>query len=397
VVTRLNTAQTTADIQRFKDGTPFPEELKRPATPWTDGRDQVVNELNAGRFLFVHRDHGSRLGWANPGININDIGRLNSNSTKLPVVLSINCSSGGFQFPGNPSFVEQLLQRQGGGAVAAIADTEVSPTVQNDQLTVGWADAMFPETVPAFGSAQPLRRMGEIMNAGKAYMASLAPASAQLTGQVYREHLLWHLFGDPSMEIRSAEPVAFDSAKLTTKFVHRTDSFPVGDPSFRVRVTSTQTGTDGTLATLIHAGEIIGRATMTNGVAEITPTKRTDSASLSVALERDNFLAKTLPVSAPVPSLTMTCPTEVDVPQEDNALVRGTLAPKVSGATIRLRATRQDGSVITNSTTTDSGSTWAVKMSPMRASDIGQVKIEAFFDGAGKYGSDDALCTVPVD
>ncbi len=82
VVTRLNTAQAAADIQRFKDGTAIPEELRRPATPWTDGRDQVVNELNAGRFLFVHRDHGSRLGWANPGININDMGRLNSNSTE---------------------------------------------------------------------------------------------------------------------------------------------------------------------------------------------------------------------------------------------------------------------------------------------------------------------------
>ena len=43
--------------------------------------------------------------------------------------------------------------------------------------------------------------------------------------------LLWHLLGDPSMEIRSAEPVAFDTTKVTTKFVHRTDTFPVGDQS----------------------------------------------------------------------------------------------------------------------------------------------------------------------
>ena len=214
---------------------------------------------------------------------------------------------------------------------------------------------------------------------------------------MYREHLLWHLLGDPSMEIRTAEPVAFDTSKLTTKFVHRTDSFPVGDPSFRVRVTSTQAGTDGTLATLIHAGEIIGRATMTNGVAEITPTKRTDSASLSVALERDNFMATTLPVSAPVPSLTITCPPEVDVPREDNAQVSGTLSPRVSGATIRLRATRPNGTVTTHSTTTDSQSKWAIKITPMGNADIGQVQIQAFFDGANKYGSDDALCSVPVN
>ena len=33
----------------------------------------------------------------------------------------------------------------------------------------------------------------------------------------------------------------------------------------------------------------------------------------------------------------------------------------------------------------------------MRSADIGQVKIEAFFDGANKYGSDDTLCSVPVN
>jgi Peptidase family C25 len=395
VVTRLNTAQAAADIQRFKDGTAIPEELRRPATPWTDGRDQVVSELNAGRFLFVHRDHGSRLSWANPGISVNDIGLLNSNSTELPVVLAINCSSGGFQFPGNPSLTERMLQRQGGGAVAVIADTDVSPTVQNDQLTVGWADAMFPATVPSFGSAQPLRRMGEILNTGKAYMASLAATNQQLTGNVYREHLLWHLLGDPSMEIRSAEPVAFDTTKLATRFLHRTDAFPVGDPSFRVRMTSTQAGTDGTLATLLHGTEVIGRSTVANGVAEITPTKRTDSAGLSVALERDNFLATTRPVSAPVPNLTMTCASDVNVPTEDNALVSGTLSPRVSGARISLRATRPSGSVTTHSTTTDAASTWKIKI-PMGNADIGQVKIEAFFDGAGKYGADDALCSVTV-
>jgi hypothetical protein len=216
-----------------------------------------------------------------------------------------------------------------------------------------------------------------------------------LTGNVYREHLLWHLLGDPSMEIRTAEPAPFDTTKFATRFLHRTDSFPVGDPSFRVRVTSTQAGTDGTLATLLRGTEVIGRSTLTNGVAEITPTKRTDSASLSVALERDNFMATTLPVSAPVPSLTMACPAEVNVPDEDNAQVSGTLSPRVSGARISLRATRPNGSVTTHSTTTDASSTWRIKI-PMGNADIGQVKIEAFFDGAGKYGADDALCSVTV-
>jgi hypothetical protein len=395
VVTRLTTAQSAADIQFFKDNTPIPDELKRPATPWTDGRDQVVSELNAGRFLFVHRDHGSRLGWANPGININDIGLLNSNSTELPVVLAINCSSGGFQFPGNPSFTERLLHRQGGGAVAVIADTDVSPTVQNDQLTVGWADAMFPQTVPTFGSSQPITRMGEILNAGKAFMASQASASQQLTGQVFREHLLWHLLGDPSMEMRTATPSTFNTAQFTTKFEHRRDAFPIGDPPFRVRVTTTQAGTEGALATLLQGTRVVGRAAVSGGVALITPTIRSTSANLSVALERDGFIPATLPVSAPVPDVTMTCPAEVVIPPEDNAQVSGTVTPKVSGARVKLRATLPNGTVTTQTTTTDANSTWRTKI-PLPSSTTGNVKIEAFYDGELKYGADHVECTVAV-
>jgi hypothetical protein len=397
VVTRLNTAQATADIQFFKDNTPIPDDLKRPATAWTDGRDQVASELNAGRFLFVHRDHGSRLSWANPGININDIGLLNSNSTELPVVFAINCSSGGFQFPGNPSFTERLLTRVGGGAVAAIADTDVSPTVQNDQLTVGWADAMFPQTVPTFGASQPLRRMGEILIAGKSFMASQAAATQQLTGNVLREHLLWHLLGDPSMEIRSSTPSTFDPAKFTSKFEFRRDTFPIGDAPFRVRVTSTQAGTDGALATLLHGSQVIGRATVSGGVALITPTIRSDSASLSVTLERDGFIPAQLPpVTAPVPDLTMTCPAEVTVPSQDNILVSGRVSPAVSGATVKFRATRPNGTVTTHTTKTASNSTWAIKIIPLGTADRGNVKIEAFYDGELKYGADQVECIVPV-
>jgi hypothetical protein len=50
-----------------------------------------------------------------------------------------------------------------------------------------------------------------------------------------------------------------------------------------------------------------------------------------------------------------------------------------------------------HSTTTDGASTWAIPITPKHVADIGQVKIEAFFDGANKYGADDALSTAPVN
>jgi hypothetical protein len=164
-----------------------------------------------------------------------------------------------------------------------------------------------------------------------------------------------------------------------------------------VRVTSTQSGTDGAQATLKHAGEIIGRAPIAGGVALITPSKRTDSAQLSVSLERDGFIPSAeLPVSAPVPQLTMACPPDVDVPQQDNIQVSGTLAPKVSGATILFRVTHPNGNVTTHTTTTDANSAYRVKLFPLSTTALGNAKVEAFFNGAGKYGNDDVACTVEI-
>jgi hypothetical protein len=67
----------------------------------------------------------------------------------------------------------------------------------------------------------------------------------------------------------------------------------------------------------------------------------------------------------------------------------------VSGAQIKLRVTRPSGAVTTQSTTTLSDSTWAIKV-PVSTADIGTVRVQVFFDGELKYGADDAVCSFPV-
>jgi uncharacterized protein YfaS (alpha-2-macroglobulin family) len=86
----------------------------------------------------------------------------------------------------------------------------------------------------------------------------------------------------------------------------------------------------------------------------------------------------------------------VSVPSQDNILVRGRVSPAVSGATVKFRATRPNGSVTTHSTKTDAKSEYAFKITPLGTADRGNVRIEAFYDGELKYGADQAECTVPV-
>jgi uncharacterized membrane protein len=70
--------------------------------------------------------------------------------------------------------------------------------------------------------------------------------------------------------------------------------------------------------------------------------------------------------------------------------------PRGGGATVRFKAIRPNGTVTTHSTQTNSTSSYAVKLTPMSNSDIGNVTIQAFYDGALKYGADDVSCVVPV-
>ena len=386
IVHRLYNANASADIQKFRDGTPIPNEIKPPNFLWdADGTD-FLNEINAGRFLVLHRDHGWEHGFANPTLHTGHVPQM-TNGTELPVVFAVNCLSGNFSTTGDaPSMGEQMLHRAGGGAVAVFGDTGVSPTGQNDTLAVGFADAMFPQTVPTNGASEPLRRLGEILLAGKSYMYAQHP---QPNGNSNFEMQLWHLLGDPHMEIRSAEPQQFQP---TTKFEHRTDSFPTGAPAFRVRVTTTQPDAEGATATLKRGTATIGQATVSGGVALITPWIRTDSAQLSVTLADDGFETKSFPVAAPVPSLTAQCPGGVWVPPGGTAtVVSGTLSPTMRDALVKLRITRPNGAWYLTSALTNSSSQWSVAI-PIAGNERGTFRVEAFFDGEGKYGVDDATC-----
>jgi hypothetical protein len=196
------------------------------------------------------------------------------------------------------------------------------------------------------------------------------------------------------MQIRSADPVQFDPAKIVRKYEYRTDNPPIGDPGFKVRVTTTlQPDAEGALATLLHAGEVIGHATVTGGAAVITPTKRTDSASLTVSLEDDGFEQQTFPVSAPVPSLTVACSASTNIPGGHNIQVTGTVTPKVSGALVTMKMTKANGTVVTGSAVTNATSSYAVKL-PIADSDTGVMNVTVFYDGERKYGADDIVCAV---
>lgn len=271
-----NTATRSAVPNRYYNGALLPADLRASSGyAWDGNSNNVVNAFNAGRFLMLHRGHGGPRGWGSPSFGMNNLASL-TNSNLTPVVYSINCASGLFDNETlNPAqqdwnynttvngvyWAERLLRMEG-GAVGIIGDTRNSPTWANSALARGLFDATFPNVVPNYGSNVSYRRLGDILNYGKAYMVSQVGA-AQTAGSVSQNQantnlILYHVFGDPSMKMWTSYPYlvvfpwyVYDVLTVAPRQTHV--KYPI----------------NGATITALQDGNPIGRAEVVDGIAVI--------------------------------------------------------------------------------------------------------------------------------
>jgi hypothetical protein len=184
----------------YGDGEPLPEELLRPDFPWDGEAEDIINSIENGIFILNHRDHGFEDGWGDPYFDTGHVDGL-TNGELLPVVFSINCLTG--QYDDYECFAEEFLRKEGGGAVAVFAATRVSYSGYNDYLCRGFYDAQWPDFDTDIGTDIPMYTLGELLNYGKIYMTQTWGDSWGYEDYTFE---LFHVFGDPTMEIWSAEP-----------------------------------------------------------------------------------------------------------------------------------------------------------------------------------------------
>ncbi len=204
--------------RKYFDGTALPADLAPGGGfAWSGGNADIVNAWNAGRFLFIHRDHGWPGGWGNPPFSWADASAL-TNGALLPVVFSVNCASGLFDnetaggalgsVANATYFAERLLINPNGGAVGVLGDTRNSPSWANSALMRGFIDAIWPAAVPGFGGDKSKRRLGDILNHAKLYL--FTQAGVEGTGVSWAdtgdELRLWNCLGDPTLELWTAFP-----------------------------------------------------------------------------------------------------------------------------------------------------------------------------------------------
>lgn len=213
----------------FSFGEPIPEDMLKPAFAWDGNEGDIRRAINSGVFYVLHRDHGLVDCWENPYFSVKHVDML-QNGDLLPVVFCVNCDNGAFQAD---CLAERFLRKQGGGAVAVIAASDISYSGYNDALACGLFDAIWPEPglrpkfpgVNSLGgeTPAPTYELGQILDQAQVRVSETfgSPDPSVSSNEkndsfcriVTKE--IYHCFGDPSLQIRTEMPTPFSGVSVT--------------------------------------------------------------------------------------------------------------------------------------------------------------------------------------
>ena len=223
------------DIYSFGDS--IPVELRR-SYPflWNGNGTNIQNDINSGSFLIFYNGHGYSQGWSNPSYNLSKINSLN-NQQKTPVVFSIACSTGNFNYRFASSllncFAEDFLKKKNGGCVGIIAASSESLSGYNDILAERMFDAIWPgnelriqmkydsDTISRI--QYPEYEIGRLLDLGTEYMEEVGMANTfalpyfNLLNNEYNiqyQREIYHCFGDPSMMIYTDVPQKIQNPQI---------------------------------------------------------------------------------------------------------------------------------------------------------------------------------------
>ncbi len=269
-----NAATRSTVPNRYFNGALLPATLRAGSGyPWNGSGADVVNAINAGRFLILHRDHGGINGWGDPSFGTGNLASL-TNGALTPVVYSINCASGLWdnetRNPANDAYTyntnvggaywAESILRQNGGAVGVIGDTRNSPTWANSALARGLIDATWPTLLP-FGGAGSIRRLGDILNHGKLYMLGQVgvaqTAGSVSSGEANTNNVLYHVLGDPTLTMWKSNPYWIILPEYVT--VHK----------FLPKFWTLKYPVEGAVLTALQGDTPIARGVVINGLAEL--------------------------------------------------------------------------------------------------------------------------------
>jgi hypothetical protein len=312
----------------------------------------VATAVNNGRSIINYCGHGSTNAWSTTGFSSSHVAQL-TNHNMLPFIISVACVNGAFQ---DNCFAEAWLRAsQGGeptGAVGMYAST----------VNMSWAPPMAAqdETTDLL-TLERRRTFGALCFSGSCQMIDEYNAVGEFKN--------WHVFGDPSLRVRTDSPTEL-SALHDTVIDEAATSFTVTVP-----------GTPGALCGLIDGGTFLGSAFAdANGLAEIqfvTPIAGQTLTLTVTDFNRVPYIAQIPVYWGPVPELTVT-PDTLQAAMIVNQTLSDTLYVSNSGA----EGSRMRFTITVNGM--GGGSPWII-VAPERGNLLGgeTEPVEVIFDTHG--------------
>lgn len=233
---------------------------------------EVVEVFNQGMSLINYIGHGNKTGW-----NTGNYGNGNvlsaTNGDKLPFVFSVACLVGRFE-SGEDCFAEAMLKNPNGGAVATWMSTISQPWAPpmrgqdyaNDILTGGYNYDNYEG------------QNGISTNSLRTTFGSITANAAQLmlseVGQSddWDTYKTWTVFGDPSLQVRTAKPKAISISNTQ-----------VATYGYTTQVTENGTPCENALVSIwVEGNQPISAFTDENGMVNLPHNFDSDSITITV-------------------------------------------------------------------------------------------------------------------
>ncbi len=227
----------------------------------------VSQHINEGVSIINYCNHGSETSWGVFSYSNSHVNAL-TNDYKLPYIISVACLNGKYDRSGD-CFAEAWMRATNnsngnptgaiGGMFSYISQPWQPPMYGQDEMV---------DILVELQSSNIRHTMGGVSANGNMAILDLG-ANQNANKGTYNT---WILYGDPTLTLRNAVP--------TDMGVTHASSMSTSATSFMVNATNG----NGALATLTRNNEIMGSATINNGVANITFTApgTTGTATLTV-------------------------------------------------------------------------------------------------------------------
>jgi len=253
-------------------GTGYIPTLPTHLTDWGANATRINDDINAGAFFLLHRDHGSPTGWGDPDYDIGDLSGLTN--TDLTFVMSINCSTGQYDY--NPECFAEAFHRMQYGALGVIAASATSYSFVNDTFVWGTHDSLWPNFDPGYGGSTGDNELmpGFAHASGKWYLHASSwpynPSSKDIT------YHLFHMHGDAFTQLYTEMPATM-SVTHDSSIDNTATSFDVTAPS-------------GAFIGISKDGEVLGSAESQGGTTTVLITPPGTPGLMFVTVTKSNHL-----------------------------------------------------------------------------------------------------------